>query len=295
MSSAVQINKLINRMMQVSTRGGFSGGDVTKDIRVKNEAGIIFYDSDDEDSIRVQASDECDNYTLLLPESVPNEGDVLRVQSRDSDDPDRPVIRTEFGNLFNQALNTSSSVTFGSVTTSSAFPDQISMGPYFFANKDSNFLLNNSKGNTRLAMVTNPANPTSTVRYSVIDRSCTQLATSSAGQTITLDAGSICMNGFVYVRHSGCTIQLPSLSLSIDTGYNAGVVGGAGTPAINNFYTVHICGDGANTFTIGNGNSPSGYTFINRSLPYTSPTVFSVVRIHFIRTSNAPNYNVIIE
>lgn len=128
-----------------------------------------------------------------------------------------------------------------------------------------------------------------------MDTSALRISTNAINEIITLDAGLICLNGYVYVKHSGCTIQLPTLSLSIDTGYNALVSNGAGAPAINNQYTVTICGDGANTFVIGNANSPSGYTFINRSLPYTSASVFSVVKLTFIRTSNAPNYHVIIQ
>lgn len=288
------MNRLANRVQTSSAKGSFSGS-VTKNIEFKNESGIVLYDSDDEDNIKLSAPNECDNYTLQLPEEVGNEGDVLKIDDINTDDPDRPVVSLQFGMAFNQNLNTDNNVAFSEVNAPQLLTDSLSMGDHVSIVKDGDVRVSTKRGYNRFLTITDALNPTNTGRYSTVDVSALRVSTGTIGETITLDAGLICQNGYVYVKHSGCTIQLPALSLSIDTGYNALISSGAGAPAINNHYTVTICGDGANTFVLGNGNSPSGYTFINRSLPYTSASVFSVVKITFIRTSNAPNYDVIIQ
>lgn len=293
--SSAQLSRVALRLAQISARGGV-GSSVSKDLEFKNESGIVLYDSDDEDNVRITGPNECDNYTIVLPEEPGNMGEFLRVDDVNTDDPDRPQVLLEFRQVANQGLNTDDPATFDTVTTSTVFPNNISMGSYFEVFSAGSTLLRNNRGDTRLLLVANPDDLNNTGRHALVDRSAALLQTSGAASTITLDSGLICQNGFVYVKHAGCTIQLPALSLSIDTGYNAVVSQGAGPPAVNAHFTVRICADGANSFTIGNGNSPSGYTFINRSLPYSSPTVFSVVTLHFIKRNNSPTaYDVIIQ
>lgn len=138
------MNRLANKVQSSTSKGSFSGS-VTKNIEFKNESGIVLYDSDDEDNIKLMAPDECDNYTLQLPDEVGSEGDVLKINNINTDDPDRPVVSLQFGMAFNQNLNTDNNVAFNEVNAPQVLTDSLSMGDHVSVVKDGDVRVNTTR------------------------------------------------------------------------------------------------------------------------------------------------------
>lgn len=277
--NAVRIlNNLIRRVNQrVADGSSFDGGDVTKNINMKNESALVLFDTED-DTITLRAPADCSNYTLKLPTAPGVAGNPLVIDTVISDE------ITEVTTKFAADMKLSTLETQAVVATEEQVLNIV---------PSTDLRIFNNGNETRVLTLTNFSDPNNDYRFSMFEHSAQVRESLGASTTFNVGGFDFATNSHFFIKHSGCALSLPTDATAFDNDYNANVAAGAGVPAINNRYSIKIVTDALNSCQL-NMNAPTGFTPFNLTFPFIVPAL-SIATLTFIKRTAAPTYLVFIE
>lgn len=277
--SAVRIlNNLVTRLNQRQNESGaFDGGDVTKDINLKNQSALVLFDTED-DTITLRAPADCSNYVLRLPDAPGSAGNPLVIDTVISDE------ITEVNTKFAADMKLSSLETQALVATEEQV---LSIVP------STDLRVFNNGNETRILTLIDFGDPNNDYRFSMFEHSAQVRESLGASTTFNVGGFDFATNTHFFIKHASCALNLPTNATTFDNDYNSNVSSSNGPPAINNRYSIKIVTDGANSCQL-NMNAPTGFTPFNLTFPYTVPAA-SIATLTFIKRTAAPTYLVFVE